>query len=399
MIGTVPFARVALIAVSIVIAAGGAEAEGLVRQVHVLTGHGGYVNAVAIARSGNQIATASDDKTARLWDAASGKTLQVLSGHTDLVRGVAISPDETLIATASSDRSVRLWDAKTGKPVRTLSGHTDSVVSVEFSGDGARLVSSSWDKTVRVWDIASGSATVLTGHGKVVTKAVFTPDGKTVLSSSQDQSVRVWDVASARQIATVSDRYKYGFDNHAHPEPAMSVAVSTDGRFMVSAGGNDIKVWNAHTRERIAFLQGHRGVVDNVVFAPGGQTVLSASWDNTAKLWDWRTGRVLATLGGHTNFLTAAAFTRDGRRVVTASRDKTARIWDVSGVFEDGRKFDQLRTSGSARELFLAAAQYESQRNHSRAKALYSAIVERFANDDLALKAAERLAVLGGKPR
>ena len=79
---------------------------------------------MAFSPDGRLLATASEDKTARLWDPATGKNLRTLTGHTNAVMGVAFSPDGRLLATASWDHTARLWDPATGERLRTLTGHT-----------------------------------------------------------------------------------------------------------------------------------------------------------------------------------------------------------------------------------------------------------------------------------
>ena len=104
------------------------------------------------ARTGGCSPPPAIDRTARLWDPATGDCLRTLTGHTAVVYGVAFSPDGRLLATASIDNTARLWDPATGDCLRTLTGHTESVYGVAFSPDGRLLATASMDRTTRVWN-------------------------------------------------------------------------------------------------------------------------------------------------------------------------------------------------------------------------------------------------------
>ena len=103
------------------------------------------VYSAAFSPDGKRIVTASDDKTARIWDAATGKPIgEPLKGHDDVVWSAAFSPDGKRIVTASSDKTARIWDAATGKPIgEPLEGHDEDVMSAAFSPDGKRIVTAS----------------------------------------------------------------------------------------------------------------------------------------------------------------------------------------------------------------------------------------------------------------
>jgi eukaryotic-like serine/threonine-protein kinase len=290
-------------------------------QLAVLPGHGDSVFFAAYSPDGTRIVTASNDRTARIWDARTGAQLAVLSGHGGSVDNAAYSPDGTRIVTASSDKTARIWDARTGNQLAVFSGHEDEVSSAFYSSDGTRIVSASYDKTARIWDAHTGAQlVVLSGHGGRVYVAVYSPDGTRIVTASDDKTARIWNARTGGQLAVLS----------GHSDRVESADYSPDGTRIVTASrDNTVRIWDARTGTQLAVLPGHGSLVYSAAYSPDGTRIVTASLDKTARIWDARTGVQLAALSGHGNGIFSAAYSPDGTRIVTASNDKTARIWDA----------------------------------------------------------------------
>ncbi len=291
-------------------------------QIARLSWHKGAIQAASFSPDGTRVVTASNDQTARIWNAATGQPIVTLTGHTGAVRAAFFSPDGTRVVTTSDDKSARIWNAATGQSIAILMGHTAQVWTGSFSPDGTRVVTAAWDKTARIWNAATGQPiVVLTGHRDGVKTASFSADGTRVVTASADKTARIWNAVTGRSLVTLT----------GHTDWVEAACFSPDGTRVVTASNDQTaRIWNAATGQHIVTLTGHTAGVESVSFSPDGTRVVTASWDKTARIWDTATGRSLVTLMGHTDWVEAASFSSDGTRVVTASNDQTARIWNAA---------------------------------------------------------------------
>ena len=289
------------------------------KELFDLKGHAGAVWDVSFSPDGQRLASGSNDENVRIWDGATGKELLALKGHAGVVVGVAFSPDGQRLATGGS--LLKIWDSATGKELLDLKGHARGVRSVAFSPDGQRLASASFDRMVKIWDSETGKELfALRGHSDTVTSVSFSPDGERLASASADQTVRIWDAATGKEL----------FALKGHTDAVRSVAFSPDGQRLASASqDHTVKIWETATGQELFVLEGHAGAVGSVAFSPDGQRLASGGiTDKTVKIWDSAMGKERFVLKGHTDAVNSVAFSPDGQRLASPGFDRTVRIWD-----------------------------------------------------------------------
>ncbi len=332
-----------------------------------------WVTSVAFSPDGRFVLTGSRDRSAQLWDAATGKPLRRFAGHQGDISSVAFSADGRLVLTGSDDGTARLWNVESGTEVRRFAGHLSQVCGAAFTADGQKVVTGSYDNTARLWDASSGEQEqIFSGLSAAISSAVFSPNGQSILTGSGSFNFADANVAHLWDLQTGAETRRL----LGHGEKVNTVAFSPDGQFALTGSGTgyqkevSVRLWNPTTGEELRRFEGHTGFVRKAVFSPDGRFLATGSGDNTARLWDVETGkelkkingymvglgiafspdsRLLAvnqgkavqlfdlatgnlfrTVAGHENFVTSVAFSPDGVFLLTGSQDKSAKLWEVA---------------------------------------------------------------------
>ena len=294
------------------------EALYKVTERNRLERHEDEVTDVSFSPDGNIIATASRDKTVKIWS-VDGTEIQTLKGHQDWVRSVKFSPTEKIIATASWDGTVKLWTTK-GKLITTLTGHNTKVYSVSFSPDGKTIASADAKGYVKLWTTKGKLITTFQGHDQSVLNLSFSPDGKTLATASQDKTVKLWS-RDGKLLRTFA----------GHKDWVWSLSFSPDSQKIATASRDEtVKLWNTEGKE-IRTLNDHKNSVTSVSFSPDGKQIATVDADKTTIIWSESGEKLQTLMSGHKDWIWSVSFSPDGKMLATASKDGTAKLWQLHG--------------------------------------------------------------------
>jgi RNA polymerase sigma factor (sigma-70 family) len=353
----------------------------------VLKGHSGGIFGLAFSADGTRLATASADRTAKVWDLQTGKEITTLKGGDLPVLSVAFEPDGRGIITAASEidggrdakpGEVWRWNPENGEVTMKLTGHKLPTFAVAVSPDGTRAIAvggAGGQGEVSAWDLKTGKLLfqVQTNSVSPLMAIDFSPDGKFIVVGG-GKEVRAIDARVGKEL----------FKTAEHPDPVYATVISPDGVHIASAGVGKppgIRLWDANTGRKLPMIETTQRSIKSLAYSRDGAKLASGGFDGTARIFDVATGSELAVAKYDKN-VNAVAFDRSGARLAVAGDDHLVHLYSVKilesapkpaarseplrdpkGDTSDARKISQLFLTAAAGGKIEEARSY-ADHNH-----------------------------------
>jgi len=222
-------------------------------------GHTHAVNAVVFSRlSGSFVVSGGQDCTMKLWPVPteySGFMHTLVSkatehAHDKDINSITVAPNDKLLCSASQDRTAKLWNASDLSLLGVFRGHKRGIWDIQFSPVDQCIVTASADGTLKIWAISDFTCVkTFEGHDSSVLKVAFLSRGMQLLSTGSDGLMKLWTIKSNECIGT--------FDEHA--DKAWAMAVSNDQQTVITGAADaNIIIWKDVTEVELAEAQASR---------------------------------------------------------------------------------------------------------------------------------------------
>jgi WD40 repeat protein len=280
---------------------------------------GEAVNAVAVFPDRRRMITGSSDHTLRLWDLETGVVLKKMKGHRDKVEALAVSRDGQMIASGDGSGEIIVWHGETGESLtQPIKAHSDCIFSLDFSPDGTMLVTGSRDGMMKFWCTKTWQMQGDSIDCRYVRCVRYSPSGE-LLGIATSTNLHIYNPGTRERVASFT-------------ADTASLAWTPDGTRLLSGGNNidtTIRQWDSPNWQQVGHpWYGHTRPINAIAIDPTGTLVASASADNHVRLWRL-SDRQNVGIFEHSSTLRSVTFSVDGRHILSGGQDEKISEWEV----------------------------------------------------------------------
>jgi len=292
-------------------------------------GHLGAVKIAVFSPDGKYLVTGGRDRTAKLWEVATGREMRTFLGHEGTVQAVCFTPDGKYVATGSTDKTVKLWNILNAELIRTFN-LKDRVTTIDFTSDGKYMVTGGYEFKAKIFETETGKllrefkVSPDKGLGSGI-RVQLSKDNKNILVSEDNRKAVIVDFNTGEKTMILKS-----VDKGMCGSCATFSKYTSDGKYIIAGHRRGpLVLWNAKTGKKEKIYFNEQKDVSGVDITPDGKTILISDKFNVV-FYNRYTGKKIKTVKAHKKEINYAEFSPDGHYFITASDDGTAALRKTS---------------------------------------------------------------------
>ncbi len=306
-----------------------------VREENRLEDHTNIIEAVTFSPDGQTIATASHDKTVKLWSQdKSGKWQSSDLPHDVAVISIDFHPEGRLLASGDYEGYIHLWQLQNGVAslISFTLGHEDFIRSLKFNSKGTKLASASNSGIVKAWTLESDSEDKISLENNLVQVSIdsrvrdidFRHDDTVLAIVGDDSIIRLWDTSVNQEPALLPPGATESFG-------VSNIRFLEDGeRIVLGSDDGKVRIWSNEDQIFESELASANVRPVSSIEVDRNSKSISAGYESGGiEVWDYQ-GNLQATLQGHSLPVYGMDFTPDGHVLASVSQDGTLKLWHTS---------------------------------------------------------------------
>ncbi len=305
------------------------------------------VETLAFSRDGSMLATGASDGVVRIWDTRSGALIRRMKGTLRYVRKVVFGPFDQYLFACGADGTVKTWEVRTGRLKDKLEAHDDIALSIALNPDADMMASAGRDGKLMIWQRKSGALykEITFEPGQHINYIEFSPNGKWLVATATNYEERSEDNPNMTDDVYIFNAFSWQDTVRLESNDAERAVFSPDSKRLATTEFRNIMIRDPFTAEVQMTLEGHRSFVNDLIFHPTGELLISGGDDKKVILWDLRNGNHIETVDQHKFMVTSVGINHDGDMIASGDEGGWVYLWKIDLLDpETGRPLKKRRT-------------------------------------------------------